>query len=90
MSILTKGLALKTGEDAEKLSPFECGFRPFESRWQRFSIQFFLVSLVFLVFDVELILMFPLLSTITKTLRIRGVLLFMIFLVILTGGYAVE
>jgi len=69
-------LALKNPLDMEKLSPFECGFTPFERRWQRFSIQFFLVSLIFLIFDVELILMFPLFPGIRKTLRTQSMLLF--------------
>lgn len=44
---------------SRELSPFECGFVSVSGGRERFSIQFFRVSLVFLVFDVELVLLFP-------------------------------
>merc|ERR1712024_431704 len=43
----------------EKISPFECGFTPIFNARLPLSIRFFLISLVFLVFDVELIILFP-------------------------------
>jgi len=50
---------LKT--DLEKLSEYECGFEPFDSATrQPFSIHFYIVGIIFLIFDVELALLFPL------------------------------
>lgn len=45
--------------EAREISPFECGFVNSGGRRQRFSMQFFVVSLIFVVFDVELVLLFP-------------------------------
>lgn len=68
-----------------KAIPFECGFVPNGDSRSPFSIQFFLIALVFLVFDVELILMFPMLVRNLNILsvRARG---FRLFLLIMAGG----
>lgn len=44
---------------AEKLSPYECGERPVGSPWIRFNIRFYIIALVFIVFDVEIALIYP-------------------------------
>ena len=53
-------LGIKLNLDLEKSRPFECGFTPKFSSRLPFSIRFFLITIIFLVFDVELILIFPL------------------------------
>ena len=53
------GVAIVKVGRAEKRSPFECGFLRYEERRGPFSVHFFLVGLIFLVFDTELILIFP-------------------------------
>lgn len=45
--------------DLEKLSPYECGFNPFSEARHKFEIKFYLVSLIFLIFDLEILYLFP-------------------------------
>lgn len=52
-------LCKKSEASFNKIRPFECGFRPRDSRRGRFSLQFFLISLIFVIFDIELILLYP-------------------------------
>ena len=60
-TIILAGLVatFKTVADTEKSSPFECGFDPSGSRRLPFCLKFFLVSIIFLVFDVEVTLLLP-------------------------------
>jgi len=58
--LLASGVTFKTGGDKEKMSPFECGFDPRGVRRLPFCMKFFLVRIVFLVFDVEVTLIVPL------------------------------
>jgi NADH-quinone oxidoreductase subunit A len=55
---LTYAFSIKT-RDFKKLVPYECGFNPFSSARIMFDVHFFIVALLFLVFDVELIFLYP-------------------------------
>nr|UXO94146.1 NADH dehydrogenase subunit 3 [Dolichovespula xanthicincta] len=57
--ILNYFISMKTFSDREKPSPFECGFNPLTQPHLPFSIQFFLVAMIFLIFDIEIIIILP-------------------------------
>nr|ANJ01489.1 NADH dehydrogenase subunit 3 [Calvia championorum] len=59
MMIMASFISKKTFKDREKSSPFECGFDPKNSARLPFSIHFFLIALIFLIFDVEITLILP-------------------------------
>ena len=67
--------AYKTTLDQEKRSPFECGFDPSGVARLPFCIKFFLISIIFLVFDVEVTLLLPALFSSAQVLRLISILI---------------
>nr|QWC54514.1 NADH dehydrogenase subunit 3 [Eugnosta dives] len=63
MMFISMILSKKSFYDREKISPFECGFDPKSSARIPFSLHFFLITVIFLIFDVEIALIFPMIST---------------------------
>jgi len=75
--------------DKEKVSVYECGFDPFHTPGEPFSIRFFLIAILFLVFDLEISYLFPW-SCSSNIISLEGHFVVIIFLVILTLGLIYE
>ena len=75
--------------DAEKTSPYECGFEPFDDARHKFDVRFYLVAILFIIFDLEVAFLFPWAVTLGK-IGVFGYWSMMIFLFILTIGFIYE
>nr|AWN56331.1 NADH dehydrogenase subunit 3 [Pheidole flavens] len=75
-------ISKKSFTNREKMSPFECGFDPISPNHLPFSIQFFLISLIFLIFDIEITLLIPLIFLSTK-FNLSMIICSMIFFLLL-------
>ena len=75
--------------DTEKTSPYECGFDPFDDARGKFDIRFYLVAILFIIFDLEVSFLFPWALVLNK-ITLFGFLTMAIFLVILTVGFIYE
>ena len=75
--------------DAEKLSAFECGFNAFDDARMKFDIRFYLVSILFIIFDLEVAFLFPW-AIVFGGLGWFGFASMMIFLTVLTVGFVYE
>jgi NADH-quinone oxidoreductase subunit A len=75
--------------DSEKNSPYECGFAPFSDARMKFDVRFYLVSLLFIIFDLEVAFLFPWAVTL-KEIGVAGFWSMMVFLGILTIGFVYE
>lgn len=81
--------AVRQHPDAEKLSTYECGFEPFEDARSRFDVRFYLVALLFIIFDLEIAFLFPWAVTLGDT-GVFGFWSMCLFLGILTVGFIYE
>ena len=96
LSIIISGLIIglshifaTNNPGAEKLAMYECGFDAFEDARNTFEIRFYLVAILFLIFDLELSFLFPWALSLSK-ITLFGFWSMIIFLIILTFGFIYE
>ena len=90
MAFIILNLALSPNNpDPEKLSVYECGFEPFQDSRMEFDVRFYLVAILFIIFDLEIAFLFPWAISLGN-IGILGFTSMMIFLFILTIGFIYE
>jgi len=75
--------------EAEKLSPYECGFEAFEDARMKFDVRYYLVAILFIIFDLEIAFLFPW-AVVFKEIGITAIVAMAIFLGILVIGFVYE
>ena len=87
--VLASFVAARQNPDAEKLSPYECGFEPFSDARSKFDVRFYLVSILFIIFDLEVAFLFPWAVTLGR-IGLFGFWSMIVFLGVLTVGFIYE
>ena len=75
--------------DSDKLSPYECGFEAFEDSRMKFDVRYYLVAILFIIFDLEIAFLFPW-AVVLKEIGMFGFLSMVVFLTILVVGFIYE
>lgn len=75
--------------DSEKLSPYECGFEAFEDARMKFDVRYYLIAILFILFDLEIAFLFPW-AVVLKEIGLFGFVAMAIFLAILVVGFIYE
>ena len=78
--------------DPEKLSPYECGFEAFEDARMKFDVRFYLIAILFILFDLEIAFLFPWAAIFkdivaTESIKLFGFVEMLVFVAILVVGY---
>ena len=92
VGVVMEGLGFVLGTrhpDSEKLSPYECGFEAFEDARMKFDVRFYLVAILFIIFDLEIAFLFPW-AVVLDQIGMVGFLAMMVFLGILVIGFIYE
>ena len=87
--ILAAAIIAVCNPDPEKVSAYECGFNAFDDARMKFDVRFYLVSILFIIFDLEVAFLFPW-AVAFKDLSMVGFWSMMVFLGVLTIGFAYE
>ena len=75
--------------DSEKLSPYECGFEAFEDARMKFDVRYYLVAILFILFDLEIAFLFPW-AVVLNEIGLFGFIAMVVFLGILVVGFIYE
>jgi NADH-quinone oxidoreductase subunit A len=75
--------------DSDKLSPYECGFEAFEDTRMKFDVRYYLVAILFIIFDLEIAFLFPW-AVVLKEIGVFGFVAMVVFLTILVVGFVYE
>ena len=87
--LLTSFIVARQRPDSQKTSAYECGFDAFEDARIKFDVRFYLVAILFIIFDLEVAFLFPWAVTLSKT-GAFGFWSMFVFLAVLTVGFAYE
>ena len=87
--VLANFLAAPSNPDPEKLSAYECGFEAFDDSRMEFDVRFYLVAILFIIFDLEIAFLFPWAISLGK-IGLLGFWSMMVFLAVLTVGFIYE
>ena len=75
--------------DSEKLSPYECGFEAFEDTRMKFDVRYYLVAILFIIFDLEIAFLFPW-AVVLDSIGMVGFVAMFVFLAVLVVGFVYE
>jgi NADH-quinone oxidoreductase subunit A len=87
--VLASFLAARQLPNPEKVSPYECGFAPFDDARSKFDVRYYLVAILFIIFDLEVAFLFPWAVTL-GSIGLFGFWSMMVFLAVLTIGFIYE
>lgn len=87
--VIASWIVGRQAPDSEKLSSYECGFEPFEDARIKFDVRFYLVAILFIIFDLEVAFLFPWAISLGK-IGLFGFWSMMVFLGVLTVGFIYE
>nr|YP_010827540.1 NADH dehydrogenase subunit 3 [Sinocentrus brevicornis]WFD60959.1 NADH dehydrogenase subunit 3 [Sinocentrus brevicornis] len=90
MTLLLTMMSKKSINDMQKMSPFECGFNPLSNKRMPFSIHFFMIAIIFLIFDVEIVIIMPMVTTMKFTMIKYWSMTSILFIMILILGLYYE
>jgi NADH-quinone oxidoreductase subunit A len=89
-ALLAVGAVLSPSRpDAEKRSPYECGFEAFEDARMKFDVRYYLVAILFILFDLEIAFLFPW-AVVLPEIGFFGFVAMMVFLFVLVVGFVYE